>query len=63
MIDGHVIPHRSENTNTPAVGSDKSGKDTWSARLNPRLVFTDPDAFFGREFYQDLLMEQQEQQG
>ena len=29
-------------------------------RMNPRLVFGDPDRYFGRDFYQDLLMEQQE---
>ena len=30
-------------------------------RKNPRLVYTDPDRFFGREFINELLMEQQEQ--
>ena len=30
-------------------------------RINPRLVFTNPDVFFGRDMYHDLLMEQQEQ--
>ena len=30
-------------------------------RRNPRLVFTNPDAFFGRDFFYDLLQEQQEQ--
>ena len=30
-------------------------------RQNPRLVYTDPDKFFGRDFFSDLLMEQQEQ--
>ena len=30
-------------------------------RLNPRYLFIDPDSDFGREFYADLLMEQQEQ--
>lgn len=36
-------------------------------RMNPRWVWTDPDAFFNREdpddleFYRDLLQEQQEQ--
>ena len=29
-------------------------------RRNPRLVYSDPDAFFGRDFLADLLMEQQE---
>ena len=29
-------------------------------RLNPRLVFADPDLFFAN-FFPDLLMEQQEQ--
>jgi hypothetical protein len=31
-------------------------------RKNPRLVYSNPDDYFGREFYHDLLMEQQEQQ-
>ena len=37
--------------------------DLWPevSRINPRWVFTNPDAFFGRELYHDLLMEQQEQ--
>ncbi len=30
-------------------------------RLNPRLVFTDPDDFFGRDFHEELIMEQCEQ--
>lgn len=30
-------------------------------RINPRLVFANPDVFFGRDLYHDLLMEQQEQ--
>lgn len=32
-----------------------------SIRINPRLVFTDPEEFFGRGFLEDLRMEQQEQ--
>ena len=30
-------------------------------RNNPRLVFVNPESFFGRDQYNDLLMEQQEQ--
>ena len=30
-------------------------------RMNPRYLFIDPDSDFGRNFYQDLLMEMQEQ--
>ena len=30
-------------------------------RRNPRLVFTQPDQFFGRDFYNELIMEQSEQ--
>lgn len=30
-------------------------------RLNPRYLFIDLDAVFEKEFYADLLMEQQEQ--
>ncbi len=30
-------------------------------RNNPRLVYTNPDSFFGRDFYDELLMEQCEQ--
>ena len=29
-------------------------------RMNPRLVWNDPDDFFGKSFFNDLLMEQQE---
>ena len=31
------------------------------SRRNPRLVYSDPDQFFGREFLNELIMEQQEQ--
>ena len=31
------------------------------SRLNPRYLFIDPSSEFGRSFYQDLLMEMQEQ--
>ena len=31
-------------------------------RLNPRYLFIDQNSDFGRDFYHDLLMEQQEQQ-
>ena len=30
-------------------------------QLNPRYLFIDPNSDFGRNFYQDLLMEMQEQ--
>lgn len=30
-------------------------------RMNPRYLLIDPESAFGREFYADLLMEQQEQ--
>ncbi len=30
------------------------------SRQNPRLVYTNPDRFFGQDFYMDLLLEQME---
>ena len=30
-------------------------------RSKPRLVYTNPDSFFGRDFFDELLMEQCEQ--
>lgn len=35
---------------------ETQGKEEYRKRLNPRLVFTDPESFFS-----DLLMEQNEQ--
>ena len=40
---------------------DRSGTEIRPARLNPRYLFIDPSSDFGRSFYKDLLMEQQEQ--
>ena len=36
--------------------------ESWPAagRMNPRLVWTNPDRFFGVDDYYDLLLEQQE---
>ena len=31
-----------------------------AGRMNPRLVWTNPDRFFGVDDYYDLLLEQQE---
>ena len=33
---------------------------TSACRQNPRLVYTNPDRFFGQDFYMDLLLEQME---
>lgn len=46
-------PDRKQNKQTEAAADPRKAP---MPRLNPRLVFTDPDAFFS-----DLLMEQQEQ--
>ncbi len=47
----------------PEVIEEPKQMDPWPevSRINPRLVFTNPDTFFGRDLYHDLLMEQQEQ--
>ena len=39
----------------------RAEQDNQVRMRNARLVFRDPDAFFGRDFLKDLLMEQQEQ--
>ena len=47
----------------PEVIEEPKQVDPWPEvpRINPRLVFRDPDAFFWRDFLKDLLMEQREQ--
>lgn len=42
---------------------EKESREIKPAKMqtNPRLVFTDPDDFFGRSFLEDLWLEQREQ--
>lgn len=53
--DFEKVLDRSNRLQMPAVKVDP-------CRLNPRYLFIDPDSDFGKDFYHDLLMEQQEQQ-
>lgn len=50
------MPEQKERNTQPENQPAQEKKEP-RQRLNPRLVFTDPDSFFS-----DLLMEQQEQQ-
>ena len=50
-----------EKTVDPGTANERSETETKAARLNPRYLFIDPSSDFGRSFYQDLLMEMQEQ--
>ncbi len=40
---------------------DQPGPQCSYRQGNPRLVYTNPDSFFGQDFYDDLIMEQCEQ--
>ena len=52
-----MVSTNNEHTqNDRAGGHDEEVRNTQPRRLNPRLVFADPDVFFS-----DLLMEQQEE--
>jgi hypothetical protein len=57
MMYYHKAPAKEpDNQKNKPKESAAEPKKAPAPRLNPRLVFTDPDAFFS-----DLLMEQQEQ--
>ena len=61
MTDDFFHPGRVDDVDDQEPVIDRSGENTRAARLNPRLVFVNPDDYFGQSFYQDLLMEMQEQ--
>ena len=63
MID--LNGYRAPGQQIGSLEKDRSEIEPVAARrLNPRLVFTDPDSFFGRDdLFLDLLLEQQEGQG
>lgn len=61
MTDDFFHPDRVDDVGDQEPVIDRSGENTRAARLNPRLVFVNPDDYFGRFFFQDLLMEQMEQ--
>ena len=48
--------HNTDQHNRNSRDRDKERRDEQQPRRNPRLVYSDPDRFFN-----DLLMEQQEQ--
>ncbi len=52
--DFERVLRASDPDQVPAVQHDRG-------RMNPRYLFIDSDSDFGRVFYHDLLMEQQEQ--
>ena len=61
MNDDYDYPDRQPAANDPDSMMVRSGTDTSGIRMNPRYLFIDPTSSFGRVFYSDLLMEQQEQ--
>ena len=61
MNDDSKYPDWQSIADDPDPMVVRSGADASAIRINPRYLFIDPTSSFGKTFYSDLLMEQQEQ--
>ena len=61
MVDAYQDPEETEINCDQKSVNDQMMPVSKTKYLNPRYLFINPASDFGREFYQDLLMEMQEQ--
>ena len=61
MTEAYCDPEKTEITQDQWSAPDQLMPVAGKKQMNPRYLFINPASEFGREFYQDLLMEMQEQ--